>query len=266
MDRYGKGRCPSCREPIQWDMNSPQNHYCQNCGKSFVVQEKKPPSPPPPHDPVANSLQMARRWVDRYESGTKKPPERSVQRRYKLRRVGQGWLTEYPKPVEVNRHLALLDDNIDLLYWIATRERLYGVHYNQFQVGSAILAYNPNNPGRPYRIFSGMNSKVVSNGRPTCAEVVATAELWKHGYTQVIAIMVVGLLRDEDKGVLKTLHPCDSCQLFCAHHPAYRPWSRIITAYPPSQEDEQTGVYSGVYEVHSLQMMLRVHNQPFSCT
>lgn len=271
-ERYGKSRCPSCRAPIFWDITKPQEHFCGACGVLYIVQGPEALKPRQEQQAVHSSFDIATQWADRYSHGFGKPNRRGHPGEVRGKwneRIGvyyDGFSLAYPEPYAINRKLALLHEHADQLYWTAAAARLRGVHYDDFQVGCALLAYK--SATEQVAVFFGMNTKVAKEGpvRPTCAEVVASSDAYKYGFDEVMGAVIVGNLRTEDVGVLKTLHPCESCQVFCANYPSYRPWTRIITAYPPTTDEEKTGIYTGVYEVHSLRQMLHVHKRPFNCT
>lgn len=165
-------------------------------------------------------------------------------------------------------HTIRFEKVADILYWKAAHAREQGLHYRNpdpFQVGCAVLAFQPyTNHLRvdesQWRIFVGMNAKVALENRPTCAEVIAIQSAYASGYTDIVGMVVVGIPRAED--TTPTLHPCEHCRPFMAKHPMLKPWVRIITALPPTEEIRKSGEPAeGEWEVHTLRELLRAHEE-----
>ncbi len=103
------------------------------------------------------------------------------------------------------------------LYDQACVARNLASSYRGFHVGTALLAFRSGYRHEDsWGVFTGMNIKHAQNMRPTCSEPIAIGATILGGYDLIIGMVVVGELREEDVGVIKTLHPCRDCR-YCMH-------------------------------------------------
>ncbi|MDB5264953.1 MAG: hypothetical protein JWN64_524 [Parcubacteria group bacterium] len=149
--------------------------------------------------------------------------------------------------------------SIEYLYWQAVRARELASSYREFNVGCALLAFRPGRVHEEtWEVHRGMNTKVTRNSRPVCAEPIAISSAYAAGCSWVVGIVVVGELREEDVGRIKTLHPCDECQEFMNDKPVIRPQTLVVTALPPN------GTVPGEYEIRTFKRLQQLH-QTLNC-
>ena len=215
----------------------------------------------------------------------------SEEGRYRLEYYGQPWLVEnFYEPVvgDFRRDLRIKFDSkrtanqlpiwervqrfrqsIPYLYRRACEARDRGMHYSDFHVGSAVLAFKDWQPhDNAWKVFVGMNTKHARNMRPTCSEPIAINAAYAEDYSRVIGIVVVGELREEDIGQLLTLHPCKDCRWFMHGHPVIDEHTLILTAYPDSRA---LGYYNTsaprwaskkkMFEIRTVRQLLGLHRR-----
>lgn len=210
---------------------------------------------------------------------------KSEEGRYRINRYGTEWLVENfrePSLGHLGQDLRIHFDSYreakDIpnwervqrfrqsartLYEGASMARELGMSYRGFKVGSAVLAFRPrHNHTDSWRVFTGMNTKHARNMRPTCSEPIAINAAYAEGYTLIVGMVVVGELREEDRGVIKTLHPCQECRWFMHGHPIVDKNTIVMTAKPNcSHYSGARARKVGVREVTKVSELLRLHRR-----
>jgi cytidine deaminase len=144
--------------------------------------------------------------------------------------------------------------SVEFLYWEAERARALANSYRGFNVGIGMLGFKPGMPhSTSWQAYMGMNTKVHRNARPVCAEPIAISSAQADGCTYVIGMVIVGDLREEDVGVIDTLHPCTECLMFMDSNITMRPDTLVITAKPPVDGKP------GPYEVWTFKRLYEFH-------
>ncbi len=148
------------------------------------------------------------------------------------------------------------------LYHQALKARAKASSYRGFHVGTALLAFRSGFRHKDsWDVFTGMNVKHAQNMRPTCSEPIAVGATIMGDFDLIIGMVVVGKLREEDVGIIKTLHPCRDCR-WHLHGYLHEEKEKlrvvdddtiIYTAMPP----EQGGM--AVSEERSLKELLHFH-------
>jgi cytidine deaminase len=129
--------------------------------------------------------------------------------------------------------------------------------YRDFNVGVSVLVVGPypGNRSLVWHAFTGMNTKHAPNMRPVCAEPIAINTAYAHGFRLVVGIVVVGELREEDVGVIRTLHPCRDCRWFLHDHPIIDKNTLVLSAMPPENGGFETR------EIRTLGKLLDLHTR-----
>ena len=143
-----------------------------------------------------------------------------------------------------------------LLYRYAVSAREKAMSYRDFNVGVSVLAFRPYvNHEHQWGVFSGMNTKHAQNMRPVCAEPIAINAAYASDFGLIAGIVVVGELREEDIGVIKTLHPCKDCRWFMQGHSIVDERTLILSAMPPEKGGFE------IREVRTLGKLLGLHQR-----
>ncbi|MCI0565943.1 hypothetical protein L0Y46_01975 [bacterium] len=164
-------------------------------------------------------------------------PERPVSQEEKKRRFYQG---------------------LETAIWQAERARSHAHSYRDFRVGAAVEAFRDDALSFPHRFrsFYGINTKILKERRPICAEPIALSSALASGYTEAIGLVIIGEPQEDEHGLLhKTLRPCRECRLFMKEHPLMRPETIIITARPPQEE------CAIIFEEHTLEELLKAYGE-----
>ncbi len=140
-----------------------------------------------------------------------------------------------------------------------------------FKVATALLAARPSGlsmsrlasdiPPIDTKIFVGSNCQpspgieVGDRGQwfhKICGEVEAVRASRREGYTQIIAIAVIGPPLVDTVSGLKTptLHPCGLCRIYLANQPGMHPDARIITVHPDDDALKEEHTLPGLFAIH----------------
>jgi cytidine deaminase len=145
----------------------------------------------------------------------------------------------------------------DELLWRAAQARFRAMSYRNFDVGSAVLAFRSKRRHKDaWGVFGGMNTKHARNMRPVCAEPIAINAAYEAGFDLIIGIVVVGELREEDVGTIKTLHPCQECRWFMHGHPIVDEKTLVMTALPSDNEGDHD-----IHETRTVGRLLKLHQR-----
>lgn len=166
------------------------------------------------------------------------------------------WFPDHTADVTWEEQHARLEISIPYLYNMACAARTRAMSYRNFNVGSAGLFFRQGfSKSNSWGVFSGMNTKHARNMRPICSEPITINGAHSQGFEVMIGIVVVGVLREEDIGILQTLHPCQDCRWLMNGHPACNDQSIVVTAMPP----EAGGLAK--QEKHTLKSLLEWHRR-----
>jgi hypothetical protein len=123
----------------------------------------------------------------------------------------------------------------EVLYWHAEKARRRARSWRKFNVGVSIWGFKRLVYGSqsPWRVHSGMNTKLFQTSLPVCAEPVAFGSAENEGCDEAIGVMLVGEPQADRLGSHPCLRFCDECQDYaCDHivhnHPMVRPDMVII--------------------------------------
>jgi len=151
-------------------------------------------------------------------------------------------------------HLKALSQTREHLISRAQEASQYANSYRDFQVGSAVLAFNPQatEPANSYHVFVGANLKPAKDGPKVCAEQIAIGSAIANGYSVIIALAVTGERQPDSKSGLNppTLHPCWECRTLLRDMPQVSDDTFIITTFN----------HGGPVEEHTMAEILAIHN------
>ena len=148
------------------------------------------------------------------------------------------------------------------LYWQAVRVQQRGISHRNFCVACAVWAFreDASSFASRWKWFFGVNSKVLSDSRNTCAEPVALTSAHTEFYSEVPGMLIVGETQaDEDGIVYPTLRPCKHCRLLLQNHPLVTPETIIVTARLPHKI---IATFSDtIHEIHTLAELLEAYRK-----
>ncbi len=150
------------------------------------------------------------------------------------------------------------------LYYQAVRVREQGMSWRQFNVGCAIWAFreDASTHSDRWRVFYGMNSKILEGSRNICAEPIPLGAALASAYTEVIGVVIVGQTQEDERGITPlTLRPCAHCRLLMKNHPLIKPHTLVVTAHPPPEGREIDCISEVPHEVFTFEELLREYDE-----